>query len=120
MKRLFLTSLSIIAIALAVGTSAQANDRTEAIAQPMTKISNNISTGKYITPFNLVGNAYQGKYHDRFIPGFGSLIDGARIGRITAKDLVKAAIESENLPQETIDDRDYLHRVEVQLRSIGR
>ena len=120
MKSLFLTSLSIVAISLAVGTSAPANGQAEAIAQPMTKTSNNISTVKYTTPFNLVENAYQGKYRDRSIPGFGSLIDSARIGRITAKDLVKAAIESENLPQETIDDRDYLRRVEVLLRSLGR
>ena len=120
MKRLSLTGLSIIAIALSVGTSAQASSRTEAIAQPITKISNNIPTKRYTTPFNLVGNAYQGQYRDHSIPGFGSLIDSARIGRITAKDLVKAAIESEDLLPEMINDRDYLRRVEVQLRSLGR
>jgi hypothetical protein len=118
MKRLFLTSLSMIAIGLAVGTSAQAQCRTQAIVKPTTKTSNNIPTSRSITPFNLVENAYQGVYQAHSIPGFGSLIDGARMGRITAKDLVKAAIESENLLPETIDDRDYLRRVEVQLRSL--
>ena len=120
MKCLFLTSLSIVAISLAVGTSAQARGRTEAIVLPMTKISNNSPTKKYITPFNLVGNAYQGVYRTHSIPGFGSLIDGARTGRITAKDLVKAAIDSKDLLPEMIDDRDYLRIVEVQLRSLGR
>jgi hypothetical protein len=119
MKRLFLTSLPIVAILLAVSTSAQVPCRTKAIVQRTTKISNNITTRRYITPFNLVENAYQGGYQAHSIPGFASLIDGARMGRITAKDLVKAAIESENLLPETIDDRDYLRRVEVQLRSIG-
>ncbi len=120
MKRLFLTSLSIIAISLAVNTSAQARGRTEVLIQPMTKISSNIPTRKYVTPFNLIGNAYQGRYRAHSIPGFGSLIDGARIGRITATDLVRAAIESEDLLPEMINDRDYLRRVEVQLRSLGR
>jgi hypothetical protein len=120
MKRLFLTSLSIIAISLAVNTSAQARGRTEVLIQPMTKISSNIPTRKYVTPFNLVGNAYQGRYREHSIPGFGSLIDGARIGRITATDLVRAAINSEDLLPEMINDRDYLCRVEVQLRSLGR
>jgi hypothetical protein len=120
MKRLFLTSLSIVAISLAVSTSAQARGHKAAIAQPMTKISNNLPTSKYITPFNLVENAYQGAYRDHSIPGYASLLDGARTGRIAAKDLVKAAIESENLLPEMIDDRDYLRSVEVQLRSLGR
>ncbi|WP_310424728.1 hypothetical protein, partial [Chamaesiphon sp. VAR_48_metabat_135_sub] len=88
------------------------------LIQPLTKISNNIPTKKYITPFNLVGNAYQGRYRAHSIPGFGSLIDGSRIGRITATDLVRAAIESEDLLPEMINDRDYISRVEVQLRII--
>ena len=120
MKRLSLTGLSIIAIVLSVGTSAQARDHQAVLIQPTTKISNNIPTRKYLTPFNLVWNAYQGAYRDHSIPGFGSLLDGARTGRIAAKDLVKAAIESENLLPETIDDSNYLRSVEVQLRSIGR
>ena len=119
-KSLSLTGLSIIAIGLSVSTSAQASDRTEAIAQPIIKISNNISTKRYTTPFNLVWNAYQGAYRDHSIPGFGSLIDGARTRRITAKDLVKAAIESEDLLPEMITDRNYLSNVESQLRSLGR
>ena len=120
MKRLFLASLSIIAISLAVGTSAQARGHQAAIVLPMTKVSNNLPTKRYITPFNLVGNAYQGAYRDHAIPGYASLIDGARTGRIAAKDLVKAAIDSENLSPEMIDDRDYLRSVEVQLRALGR
>ncbi len=121
MKRLFVTSLSIVAISLAVSTSVDARGRTtEAIAQPMTKISKNIPTREYITPFNLVGSAYQGQYRDHSIPGFGSFQDGVRIGRITAKDLVKAAIDSKELLAEMINDRNYLSNVESQLRSLGR
>ena len=120
MKRLFLASLSIIAILLAVSTSAQARGHKEAIVPPMTKISNNLPTKKYLTPFNLVENTYQGACQDRSIPGYASLLDGVRTGRIAAKDLVKAAIESENLLPEMIDDRDYIRSVEAQLRSLGR
>ena len=120
MKRLFINGLSIIAISLSVNTSAQASGRTEVLVQPITKTSNNIPTRKYITPFDLVGSAYQGQYRMHSIPGFASLIDGAKTGRIAAKDLVKAAIESEILLPEIIDDLDYLRSIEVQLRAIGR
>ncbi len=120
MKRLSLTGLSIIAIVLSLSTSAQARGHKEVLMQPMTKISKHIFIKKYITPFELVGSAYQGQYRDYSIPGFGSLIYDARTGRIAAKDLVKAAIESKDLLPETIDDRDYLRSVEVQLRSLGR
>ncbi|WP_373542073.1 hypothetical protein [Chamaesiphon sp.] len=120
MKRLSLTGLSIIAIVLSVSTSAQARGHQEVRIQPMIKISKNIPTSKYITPFELVGSAYQGQYRDHSIPGFRALIYGTRIGRITAKDLVKAAIESKELLPEMIDDRSYLSNVESQLRSLGR
>lgn len=119
MKRLSMTGLSIIAIVLSVSTSAQARGHKAVLIQPMTKISKNIPTSKYINPFDLVSSAYQGQYRDHSIPGFGALINGARIGRITAKDLVKAAIDSKELLPEMIDDRDYIGRVEAQLRTIG-
>ena len=118
MKRLFLTSLSIVAISLAVSTSAQARGRTDTIATPTTQISSNIPTPKYVTPFNLIGSAYQGQYRDHSIPGFSSLIEGARTGRITAKDLVKAAIESGSLRPEMINDRNYLSNVDFQLKGL--
>ena len=115
MKRLFLTSLSIVTISLAVSTSAQARGRTETIVKPTTQLSYNVPVPKYVTPFELVGSAYQGQYRAHSIPGFASLIDGARTGKITAKDLVKAAIESESLLPEMINDRDYLRSVSSQL-----
>ena len=118
MKRLFLTSLSIAAISLAISTSAQARGRTEIIATPITQLSSNIPTPKYITPFDLVGGAYQGQYRDHSIPGFASFTYGARTGKITAKDLVKAAIDSGILRPEMINDRNYLSNVEFQLKGL--
>jgi hypothetical protein len=118
MKRLFLAGLSIIAISLSVSTSAQARGHTATSIQPIKTISRNIHTQKSITPFDLVGNAYQGAYRDHSIPGYASLLDGTRTGRIAAKDLVKAAIESKELLPEKIDDLNYLRSVEVQLSNI--
>jgi hypothetical protein len=118
MKRLFLTSLSIIAISFSASTSAQARGHKEVLIQPIKTISVNTHIKKSITPFDLVGNAYQGVYRDHSIPGFASLLDGTRTGKIAAKDLVKAAIKSTDLLPGTIDDLDYLRSVEVQLRNI--
>jgi hypothetical protein len=120
MKRLFITGLSIMTISLIASIPAQASGRTEVTVQIGAKVSSHIPISKYVTPFDLVGGAYQGQYRSHSIPGFASLLDGARTGKIAAKDLVKAAIESERLLPETIDDRNYLRSVEVQLRSIGR
>ena len=118
MKRLFLIGLSIVAISLAISTSAQARGRTETIATTTTQLSSNIPTPKYVTPFDLVGSAYQGQYRTHSIPGFASFISGARTGKITAKDLVKAAIESESLLPEMINNRSYLSNVEFQLQGL--
>ena len=82
-------------------------------------VSAHISTGYNTTPFELVGSAYQGQYRMQSIPGFGSLIYGVRTGQITAKDLVKAAIDAKQLPPQAIADRDYLSNVDWQLRSIA-
>ncbi|WP_157259929.1 hypothetical protein [Chamaesiphon minutus] len=51
-------------------------------------------------------------------PGYGSLSAGVRSGEITAKDLVKAAIDSKLLPPQAIADRSYLGYVDLQLKSM--
>lgn len=44
-----------------------------------------------ITPFALVAGAYQGQFEDQGIPGFATFNSKVDQGKITAKDLVKAA-----------------------------
>ena len=51
MKRLFLTSISMLTISLAVSTAAQARGHAELLRQPITTIGNNILTKNYLPMF---------------------------------------------------------------------
>jgi hypothetical protein len=68
-----------------------------------------------LTPFTLVSLAYQGEYRTQGIPGFGSFQSATSSKTITAKDLVKAAIDANQLTPDTQTDRGYLNAVEQQL-----
>ncbi|WP_373538348.1 hypothetical protein [Chamaesiphon sp.] len=114
MKRLIISSLSIICLALAVTTSVKAESKIEHLMKLETTISNN-TTSTEITPFELVARGYQGAYRLQGIPGFGSFRTAYATKMITAKDLVKAAIEANQLAPETQTNRDYLNAVDLQL-----
>ncbi len=72
-----------------------AGTRTEHLAMTTAPISNNVNTK--LTPFGLVSLAYQGEYQTQGIPGFGSFYSATSSKTITAKDLVKAAIDANQL-----------------------
>ncbi|MEL6582084.1 MAG: hypothetical protein AAFQ14_20245 [Cyanobacteria bacterium J06621_12] len=110
MKRTLFTTLSVLALAL---TAAPAF-ATE-VAALGTQSANNIVK---ISPFNLVGSAYQGSFTDRGIPGYTSFVKAANGGRVTAKDLVKLAIADGRLAPETINNRGYLSSVASHLRNL--
>ena len=63
--------------------------------------SSSDSVRQEIEPFNLVHRAYSGHFSD-----------------ICAEDLVKTAIEQERLPQDTLNDEEYLQAVEFQLQTL--
>jgi hypothetical protein len=92
----------------------RAGSRTEHISMTTAAIGNDAANPK-ITPFSLVYLAYQGEYRMQGIPGFGSFKAGISSKTITAKDLVKAAIDAKQLSPDTQTDRDYLNAVDLQL-----
>jgi hypothetical protein len=107
MKRLLLAGLSIVVLSFSVSTSARAQSQTQVTVQQ-----------KYVTPFELVGNAYQGEYQIYSIPGFGELVTDVESADVTAEDLVRAAIKSEDLSPEAINDREYINYVAQQLTAL--
>lgn len=117
MKRYLSIGLAVVAISLAANTSVEASGKTEVSTKPLVLESHRHPTEK-MTPFDLVTSAYQGQYRSHSIPGFGSFLDGVRTGKITAKDLVKAAIECKTLPPQAISDRSYLGYVDLQLKAV--
>jgi hypothetical protein len=99
-----------------VTTSGQAGTRTGYLSMvSTTTIGNTESTG--ITPFELVSRAYQGAYKMQGVPGFGSFLTESSNHTITAKDIIKAAIELKQLAPETQADANYIIAVDVQLFS---
>jgi hypothetical protein len=116
MKRIALVGLSILALSLAATTSVKAETQTETLAMSTAPtIVNNSAVKTKITPFGLVYLAYQGEYRMQGIPGFSSLQSAIYDKTITAKDLVKVAIDAKQLPPDTQTDRAYLNAVELHL-----
>jgi hypothetical protein len=97
-------------------TLGQAGTRTGHLSMlTTTALGNTKSTG--ITPFELVARAYQGAYTMQGVPGFGSFLTESSNHTINAKDIIKAAIELNQLAPETQADANYISAVDVQLFS---
>jgi hypothetical protein len=92
----------------------RAGNRIERISMTTVAIGNDAVNTK-LTPFNLVSLAYQGEYRMQGIPGFGSFHSAIYSKTITAKDLVKAAIDANQLPPNTQTDSSYVNAVKLQL-----
>jgi hypothetical protein len=114
MKRFAIASLSILCLSLVATTSVKAETKTEHISMWATTMTVD-PTHSGITPFELVSRGYQGVYRMQGIPGFGSFPIAYSGKMITAKDLVNAAIQANQLAPETQNDRDYLNAVDLQL-----
>jgi hypothetical protein len=93
-----------------------AQTRTGRIAMSTATLNDPASTK--LTPFELVSSAYQGAYQMQGIPGFGSFLTSSSGQIITAKDIIKAAIEAKQLAPEAQTDRGYISAVDLQL--LGR
>ncbi|MEH2084449.1 MAG: hypothetical protein V7K89_32120 [Nostoc sp.] len=78
-------------------------------------LGSNSTNVSYIKPFNLVYLAYQGGFKQQGVPSGGALISEGQRGNITAKDLVKAAINARKLPTQFLNNQDYISAVSSQL-----
>jgi hypothetical protein len=114
MKCFALAGLSILCLSLVATTSVKAETRTGNSSMLATTMSSNAQSIK-VTPFELVSRAYQGSYQIQGIPGFGSFLTASSSKMITAKDIIKAAIDAKQLDPETQNDRNYLNDVDLHL-----
>lgn len=114
-----IVSLSIFYLASLVTTSVRAASITDSNVVLATTQNSQTAIAK-ITPFALVSLAYQGQYRSQGIPGFASLISAYHFRTITAKDVVKAAIQAKELTPDTLTDRDYVSAVDLQLFALDQ
>jgi hypothetical protein len=115
MKKLILLTISVLTLSLATATNVKAENRLEHLDRVM--MSNNTVSAD-LSPFELVSRAYQGEYSMQGISGFGSFSSGITSGRITARDLIRAATEAQQLSSELATDPSYQRAVATLL--IGR
>jgi hypothetical protein len=110
MKRsLILTScLSILAL---TGLKTPANAAPIAVVNPsyLTSMTNEVQ------PFHLVYLGYQGFLQKEGIPSSGGFVSAYQNGKITAKNLIDAAIAQGKLSPEKANDRAYIRAVEHHL-----
>jgi hypothetical protein len=69
-----------------------------------------------ITPFSLVSLAEEGRFKDQGIPGFNELRTSYKEGEVTAESLVKVAIDNNLISPQSLQDKEYLDGVRLQLR----
>ncbi|NJN58887.1 MAG: hypothetical protein HC879_16010 [Leptolyngbyaceae cyanobacterium SL_5_9] len=116
MKRLIVTALSTLVLAATLAPAGEAQVTTTVNSSfPATAEA----VGMGVTPFNLVFLAYQGFFESEDIPMAGGLISWYRTGRITAEDLVQAAINMNRLSADALNDDRYIRAVNNQLSSLA-
>lgn len=72
----------------------------------------------YFSPSALVDAAHKGRLKDWNIPSYGLLQSGYDSGRITAEDLIDAAIKAGKLLPQTVDNEQYINNVESELEQL--
>lgn len=83
-------------------------------AQTLVK-TNSATTTYQVTPFNLVILARHGYFQQQGIPGHLALSAAYNLGRITALDIVRAAVQVNRISSEYLSDRSFLKAVTAQL-----
>lgn len=73
------------------------------------------SIERRISAFSLVCAAYRGRFKDLGVPGYAKLDQAYRGRQLSALDLVEAAVEANELPSTTLQDKSYIHAVDKNL-----
>jgi hypothetical protein len=105
-----LLSTAILPVAVQAQTSKPATTSLNTyISQPTNQLS----------PFNLAYLAYQGYLKVQGIPSSGALDDAIASGRITAQDIMQAAVNANRFPEEALTDQAYRHELENELQGLA-
>ncbi|PZU97753.1 MAG: hypothetical protein DCE90_06650 [Pseudanabaena sp.] len=111
MKKVLLTFLPALLLATAIAPAAKAQD---AMQMPSVEVRMKVT----LTPFNLAYLAHQGYFEDQGIPDSDGLMRGFNEGRITAAQVVKAAVDSKRLPSAFLTNDSYTAAVKQQLYTL--
>lgn len=113
MRRSISTMLTTLLLCAAILPAAA---QSQAAPTSLNPYAANQHRANQIRPFNLAYLAYQGYLKDQGIPSNGVLIDAIASGSITAQDIIQAAVKTNRLPEQTLNDQGYRHNLEDQLQ----
>jgi hypothetical protein len=120
MQRFILANLPILLVTAAVSATmptklltsvAKAQEITAIISTPLKRTSI-----QQLTPFALVALAMQGYFQSQGIPPHLALMSSYQMRRVTATNLVQAAVIANRLDPAFLNDQGYLNAVELQLQ----
>ncbi|NET33247.1 MAG: hypothetical protein F6K19_14705 [Cyanothece sp. SIO1E1] len=111
MKRFILGSLSVLLLATtATAARAESANTTNRIAaRPAALTTLNQS------PHQIVVLAYQGEFREQGIPAYASLSSAYGNGRITAQDLISAAIAQNRVDPSALNDGAFINTIDSEL-----
>ncbi len=89
-----------------------------AAAQSQTTVATTYAVNQ-VQPFNLAYLAYQGYFKDLGIPSNGALLNAISFGKVTAQDIIQAAVKVNRLSEQSISDRSYHDHLEKQLKELA-
>ncbi|MHC0063098.1 hypothetical protein ACWATR_09240 [Nostoc sp. UIC 10890] len=99
------------------GAQIASNNTGELIAINSNNLSTHSTNVSYLKPFDAAFLAYQGNLKAQGILSGSALVSQYQTGKLTALDVVKAAVNAKKLPVQALNDRGYLNAVESQLTS---
>jgi hypothetical protein len=115
MKSFILGSLSVLL--LSAGTTPALATGGRVLNSPMANVT---TVRTHLNASETVQLAYQGYLANEGVPGYLGLLSGYQSQRITAQDVVEAAVKSHRLPMGVEADQTFIKAVNVELRSLER
>jgi hypothetical protein len=112
MKRLMLSSLSILLISAVTAPTVKAETTA------LNPTTSSRTTTEQLTPFNLVTLARRGYFQQQGIPSYLAFTTAYHFGQIPAFDIVQAAVEANRLSVDFLTNQEYLFAVEAQLQEL--
>jgi hypothetical protein len=112
MQRSISTLLVTLLLSAALLPAAVNAQSTKASPTSLNPYVANPSSIHQLSPFNLAYLAYRGYLNVEGIPSSGGLIDALVSEKITAQDIMQAAVKANRLPEQTLNDQGYRFALE--------
>ena len=113
MKKLIISSLSILLLSTIAATNVKAQEFEADNAEKVEE-----GTEMRTSPFALVSAAYRGRFEDQNIPGYANLQTEYEAGNISAQDVVDAGVEAGELTPQASSDDEYVSYVDSELGAL--